>query len=98
MQASLDSLVSDLKPEELVNTRRYLEMTVHNQRNDDDRFSVRSEEDETPDSDDEAFIDDTAMPELCYDSDEEESGALVSFLLDLNSSKSVYQDLFTNTR
>ena len=78
--------------------RTFFRVAQCNQRNDDDRFSVRSEEDETPDSDDEAFIDDTAMPELCYDSDEEESGALVSFLLDLNSSKSVYQDLFTNTR
>ena len=96
MQASLDSLVSDLKPEELVNTRRYLEMTVHSQRGEDDRFSARSEEDETPDSDDDAFIDDAAMPELCYDSDEEDYGALVGFLLDPNSSKVVH--LVTHVR
>ena len=79
IQASLDFLVSYLKPEELVNTRRYLEMTVHSQRDEDDRFSIRSEEDETPDSDNDDFIDDTARPELSYDSDEEDYGALVGF-------------------
>ena len=71
MQASLDSLVDDLKPEDLVNTRRYLEMVEMAKRGDDE--SVRSEEDDAPDSDDEAFIDDRDMPPLIDDSDESDN-------------------------
>ena len=70
MQASLDSLVDDLKPEELVNTRRYLEMVEMAKRGDDDDESVRSEDDDAPNSDDEAFIDDRDMPPLIEDSEE----------------------------
>ena len=77
MQANLDKLVDDLKPEELVNTRRYLEMVEMGKRSsgDGDNERVRSEEEDAPDSDDEAFIDDCDMPPLiddCDDNDEEE--------------------------
>ena len=72
MQASMDALVKDLKPEELVNTRRYLEMVEMVKRDDDDNESVRSEDDDAPDSDDEAFIDDRDMPPLIEDSDDDD--------------------------
>ena len=72
MQASMDALVKDIKPEELVNTRRYLEMVEMVKRDDDDNESVRSEDDDAPDSDDEAFIDDRDMPPLIEDSDDDD--------------------------
>ena len=75
MQASLDSLVNDLTVDDLINTRRYLELMEVSKRDEDDVESVRSE-DSSPDSDDEAFIDDAAIPELY--SDGEHDGEVVS--------------------
>ena len=98
MQASLDSLVNDLQQTELINTRRYLEMQEFNKRVDDDHFSVRSE-DSSPDSDDEAFIDDSAMPELF--GDDEDHGAAVSCRIIVNvvhSSLSKILKQFTRKR
>ena len=57
MQASLDSLVNDLKPDDLANTRRYLEMVEVSKHDQEDTESVRSEE-SAPNTDDEDFIDD----------------------------------------
>ena len=72
MQASLDSLVNDLSVDELINTRRYLELFEASKRDDDDDVdSVRSE-DSAPNSDDEAFIDDRGLPDLVEDSDDDD--------------------------
>ena len=64
-------LVNDLKVDDLINTRRYLELFEVSKRNDDDVDSVRSE-DSTPNSDDEAFINDRNLPDLVEDSDDDD--------------------------
>ena len=69
MQTSLDSLVNDLKVDDLINTRRYLELFEVSKRDDEDTESVLSE-DSAPNSDDEAFIDDRGLPNLVEDSDD----------------------------
>ena len=71
MQASLDSLVHDLTVDDLINTRRYLELFEVSKRDEDDNESVRSE-DSAPNSDDEAFIDDSDLPDLLEDSDDDD--------------------------
>ena len=70
MQESLDSLVNDLTVDDLINTRRFLELFEVSKRGDDDTESVRSE-DSAPNSDDEAFIDDRGLPDLVEDSDDD---------------------------
>ena len=71
MQASLDSLVNDLTANDLVNTRRYLELLEVSKRDNDDVESLRSD-DSAPNSDDEAFIDDRDLPDLVSDSDDDD--------------------------
>ena len=74
MQSGLDKLVNNLKADQLINTRRYLEVIEAAKMIDsgDDNDSVSSDED--MDSDDEAFIDDRNVPEpmLCDSDDDEE--------------------------
>ena len=80
MQESMDALVNDLKPEELVNTRRYLEMVEMSKRvtmSNDDEISLYASGNEF-NSDDEAFIDDRDMPPLIEDSDDDDDIQWVS--------------------
>ena len=61
MSSSLDSLVSNLEPEQLMNIRRYLEMIeiANRSKDDDDVESVQStNEDDELNTDDEDFIND----------------------------------------
>ena len=58
MSSSLDSLVKDLKPEELVITRRYLEMEQIQKREDISDAASSIETEDLPNSDDMSFIDD----------------------------------------
>ena len=59
MLTGLDKLVQNLQPDQLCNTRRYLEVNEVNLDN-EDQESVRSEDSDTMDTDDEQFINDEA--------------------------------------
>ncbi len=72
MQSSLDKLVKNLTPDQLVNMRRHQEVSEAGNDDDRDYESDRSDDDEAMDSEDEAFIDDGDTNEpMSNDSDED---------------------------
>ena len=91
MSSSLDSLVKDLKPEELVITRRYLEMEQIQKREDISDTASSIETEDLPNSDDMSFIDDgddvpTALQQIQrhYQFDDSDNEIMVSLLSLLN--------------
>ena len=75
MQSGLDKLIDNLTPEQLVNTRRDLEVTEAKNQDDRDNESDRSDDDDEMDSEDELFIDDDDIPShlsSSSDSDDDE--------------------------
>ena len=70
MQSGLDKLVNNLQPDQLCNARLFLEMNEFDANN-GDQESVRSEESDVMDTDDEQFINDEAPSDTVDSCDEE---------------------------
>ena len=87
MSSSLDSLVKELKPEELVLTRRYLEMEQIQKREAISDTTSSIETEDLPNSDDMSFIDDgddvpTTLQQIQrhYQFDDSDNEIMVSLL------------------
>ena len=91
MQSGLDKLVNNMKADQLINTRRYLEVIEAAKMIDSCDESVSSDED--MDSDDEAFIDDRNVPEpmLCDSDDEEDVQWMATEIEKLSAPTSRYR-------